>query len=167
MQYYKNINVHIELLMQQLANAVGLKTIQDVTQINLDKGKQVFAYVIGDVDPNGINELGQQSQIIELEIRVIIPQSKPDAQLYALGVSTKIVDSLLNDYHGLDDQRLKPVIESNAAIPLSNNDNYDKTQSYVVRSIIFTQVVYLGDPNIATYAIEFTGVESYPLPIGE
>lgn len=161
MQYYNNINDHIQLVLSGLSRDLNIDII-DRTEINIDTGNSAYCYTIGDIEPMGINTNGQQINEIEIEIQLYIPTSKntnnTPAQLYAVGVSSKICELLISKYYGLSDQRLKPEIQSNAALEIKGASSAKKSVMFVGRSVIFKQIVYVGPSNIGLYDLQITGV---------
>lgn len=160
MQFYNTPADHIKMIVDGLGRDLGGVEFEDYTEAYQRDGYSSFTYVIGDVEPLGVNSIGQQAHNIELELRVIVPVSKSEygghsPQMYCLGVATKITAYLRTKFYGLADQRELPDIEVNRAIPINDKKN----KVFCGRSIVFTQVIYLGKDTETESGVNFEMVE--------
>lgn len=149
MRFYSNVAQHIQQVITGLGVDVGITPI-DRADINLDTGMTQISYTIGDIDPIGYNHLGQESNQIEIEFQVFVPTSKETyneeltPQLYAAALSAKVAGLLKSNHYGFDDQRETPEIEQNAALDAGGSNSHEKRLSWVVRSVVMSQVVFTG-----------------------
>lgn len=146
MKFYTDITQHIKMINDGLFADLNLNFV-DRTELNLDTGLSGFTYVIGNVIPtNTLNADGQQGYTVSVELQLFFPTSlktitNEDAQFYAVGVSTKVMELLRRKNYGIAGQKEKPEIEGNYAAPLATS----KSKSFLVRSVLFNQIVYVGD----------------------
>lgn len=146
MKFYTDVTEHIKMINDGLFADLRVKFI-DRTELNLDTGFSGFTYAIGNVIPlDEFNANGQRGYKMDIELQMFFPTSKDtktgiDAQLYAVGVSTKIMELLRRKNYGISGQKEKPEIEGNYSSPLTNI----KGKSFLVRSVLFNQIVYVGD----------------------
>ena len=145
------------MITDGLSESLDIPVI-DNNEIDLDDGKCQISFIVGDIDPSGINSIGQSAYNFEMEIIIYVPASIEDSQLFAAGLSNKVCQLLESKYYGLNDQRQKPIIITNTLLKMKGNR--DKKVSFVPRSVVFEQVVYLGKPLADNYSIEFGGVHA-------
>lgn len=159
MDFYSNVATHIELVVKALGQDIGI-TIVDRMDLNLKGGKTQIAFTVGDIDPLGYNELGQEKQEIELELQFFVPASKEpkgnlSTQTYTAALAAKAISFLKGKHYGYAQQKETVQVEQNAAQPVSGSKAYEKGISFCTRSVVFRQVVYTGQPAIDEYSLEF------------
>lgn len=158
MRFYSNIGQHIEQVLNGLESDLGEScTFTDINQIDLTTGDIAFSYVVGDVDPIGYNDIGQESVEVEVELRLHVPTTQSDKpQIFAASLAGRMVGLLNKRFYGFSGQKQPVDVEQNVALP---NTRLNNKVSYVARSIVFRQVVYVGNPTVDLYDVTFTGLE--------